>query len=71
MVAIDANLIAHTDPKDIEMAKRAELIAAIFSSHGIGVVMFDDNAFKRHDIKIEKGRRRCVNKIMKVSLVKK
>ena len=71
MVAIDANSIAHIAPKDAEMVKHAELIATMFSSYGIGVVMLADDLVKRHNNKRESVRRRYVNKKMKVSLFEK
>ena len=71
IVAINANLIAHNAPKDIDMAKCVDLIAYAFSVHGIGDIVMINDTVRQHDSKRESVRRTCEKEEFKISLLEK
>ena len=47
LVVIDANLIGYKDPAGVDAAKHVELFASIFSSNGVGVLVYADRSTLR------------------------
>ena len=59
VVAIDANLLARKSPAGADPVKHVDLIATMFSSSGVGVMVHACNPTCRFDAKRESMRRKC------------
>ena len=69
VLVIDANLIGHKTQSGMEEVNDAGILATIFLSNGIGVLVHTDHPSKRHDAKKESIRRKIEKEINAVTMI--
>ena len=59
LVVIDTNLIGYKVLAGIDATKYAEIIASIFSSSSVGILVYANYSTKHYDTKRESSRHKC------------